>query len=276
MQKFFLIIGAILMASTLSSCAETFKPSEKGVYARFQTSMGEIVVKFYDDTPVTVSNFVGLAEGTKEWTDPRTGEKVKKPFYDGLIFHRVIKDFMLQGGDPLGTGTGGPGYAFADECYSQFSKATGTINDAATAAGAWENIIIPAARRSGGRIDDAKIMALAQEVMQKQNPSPLIGLSLDDLQKRLGVEWKKGTGLKHPIAYGTLCMANAGPDSNGSQFFIVTKRDGCDWLNGKHTVFGIVVSGMDVAHAIEAVKTAAGDKPEKDVVIKKVSIERVE
>jgi peptidyl-prolyl cis-trans isomerase A (cyclophilin A) len=276
MRKFLLIIGAFIMTTTLSSCAQSFKPAEKGVYARIQTSMGEIVVKFYDDTPVTVSNFTGLAEGAKEWTDPKTGQKVKRPFYDGLIFHRVIKDFMLQGGCPLGNGTGGPGYAFADECYTGFSKATGPIQDAATAMGAWENILAPAMRKANGKLADQKVMALVNDIMQKQNAAPLMGWSLEDLQKRTGVEWKKGSGLKHPVAYATLCMANAGPDSNGSQFFIVTKRDGCDWLNGKHTVFGAVVSGMDVAHAIEDVKKLPGDKPEKDVLIKKVTIERVE
>ena len=276
MRKFLSIIGVIIMTTSLSSCAQAFKPAEKGTYACFQTSMGDITVRLYDDTPLTVSNFTGLATGTKEWTDPRTGQKVSKPLYDGLIFHRVIKDFMLQGGDPLGNGTGGPGYAFADECYSNFSKATGAIQDQASAMGAWENILVPAMRRSGGKIADQKIMALVNEIIQKQNAAPLMGWSLDDLQKKTGIEWKKGTGLRHPVAYGTLCMANSGPDSNGSQFFIVTKRDGCEWLNGKHTVFGQVVDGMDVAHKIEDVKKGPNDKPEKDVVIKKVTIEKVQ
>jgi len=89
-----------------------------GVYAQFVTSEGNFTVRLHDqEVPKTVQNFVGLAEGTKEWTDPRTSEKVKKPYYDGVIFHRVIKGFMIQGGDPLGQGIGGPGYTFADEFH---------------------------------------------------------------------------------------------------------------------------------------------------------------
>ena len=97
-----------------------------GVYAQFVTSEGNFTVRLYDqEAPKTVENFIGLAEGTKEWMDPRTNEKVKKPYYDGVIFHRVIKGFMIQGGDPLGQGIGGPGYTFADEFHpkARHSKA---------------------------------------------------------------------------------------------------------------------------------------------------------
>ena len=98
----------------------------EALYATFKTSLGEIVVKLLPEkAPKTVENFVGLAEGTKEWTDPRSGQKQKKPLYDGTVFHRVIPEFMIQGGDPLGTGTGGPGYKFADEIGpdNRFTKA---------------------------------------------------------------------------------------------------------------------------------------------------------
>jgi len=89
-----------------------------GVYAQFVTSEGNFTVRLYDqEAPKTVENFVGLAEGTKEWMDPRTNQKVKQPYYNGVIFHRVIKGFMIQGGDPLGQGIGGPGYTFADEFH---------------------------------------------------------------------------------------------------------------------------------------------------------------
>ncbi len=89
-----------------------------GVYAKFVTSEGNFTVRLYDqEAPKTVENFVSLAEGTKEWTDPRTSQKVMKPYYDNVIFHRVIKGFMIQGGDPLGQGIGGPGYTFADEFH---------------------------------------------------------------------------------------------------------------------------------------------------------------
>lgn len=263
----------VLVAGWLA--AEPFRPRERGTYARLDTSMGEIVVRLFEDTPLATANFVGLAEGTKEWTDPRTGQKVRRPFYDGLTFHRVIADFMIQGGCPVGDGTGGPGYTFADECYSNFEPARGVIRDEEAAVEAWQNIIVPAMRRSGGRLSDEKVMAVVNAVMASRSGRPLYGWDLEELQRRTGVTWKKGKGLKRRVTYGTLCMANAGPDSNGSQFFIVTRKAGCPWLDGKHTVFGEVVSGMEVAHRIEAVEKGPNDRPKRPVVIRKVTIERV-
>ena len=144
-------------------------------YATFKTSMGDLVVKLFPDkAPKTVENFVALAEGTKEWKDPRSGQTVKKPLFDGTVFHRVIPQFMIQGGDPLGNGTGGPGYKFADET----------------------------------RPDD-----------QFNKP-------------------------------GILAMANSGPNTNGSQFFITEVPT--PWLNGKHTIFGEVVKGFDLVPKIAA------------------------
>lgn len=177
---------------------EADKKSTKGkeMFALFETSKGNFKVKLLSEkAPKTVENFVGLAEGTKEWTDPKTGEKVKKPFYDGLVFHRVIKDFMIQGGCPLGTGTGGPGYRFDDE--------------------------FPAG--------------------QQKHSKP-----------------------------GILSMANAGPNTNGSQFFVTTVPT--PWLDGRHAVFGEVVEGMDVVHAIENSKTGPMDRPVEAVTIKHVKI----
>lgn len=177
---------------------EANKKATKGkeMFALFETSKGNFKVKLLSEkAPKTVENFVGLAEGTKEWTDPKTGEKVKKPFYDGLVFHRVIKDFMIQGGCPLGTGTGGPGYRFDDE--------------------------FPAG--------------------QQKHSKP-----------------------------GILSMANAGPNTNGSQFFVTTVAT--PWLDGRHAVFGEVVEGMDVVHSIENSKTGPMDRPVEAVVIKHVKI----
>ncbi len=167
-----------------------------GTYARFTTTEGSFTVRFFEqDAPKTVANFVGLAEGS---IDPATGKPGKsKPFYDGLIFHRVIAGFMIQGGDPRGDGTGGPGYKFADE-ISPNQKFT------------------------------------------------------------------------RP---GLLAMANAGPNTNGSQFFVTLAPT--DWLNGRHTIFGEVVEGMDVVEKIGKVKTGRGDRPVQPVVMKTVTIERV-
>jgi peptidyl-prolyl cis-trans isomerase A (cyclophilin A) len=166
--------------------------------AHFTTSEGNFTIRlFEEEAPATVANFVGLAEGTKEWTDPKSGQKVKRPYYDGLIFHRIIGGFMIQGGDPLGTGTGGPGYKFADEF----------------------------------------------------NPK-----------------------LKH-VKAGMLSMANAGPNTNGSQFFITLAAT--PWLDNKHTVFGEVVEGMDVVSKIGSVATSKpGDRPIKPISVESVKIVR--
>ena len=118
------VVGGAVSAASYFSAANNTQKDEKekkltpGIYAHFKTTEGNFTIKLFDkEAPKTVENFVGLAEGTKEWTDPKTRQKVKKPFYDGLIFHRVIDGFMIQGGCPLGNGTGGPGYQFADEFH---------------------------------------------------------------------------------------------------------------------------------------------------------------
>jgi peptidyl-prolyl cis-trans isomerase A (cyclophilin A) len=168
------------------------------VFAHFTTSEGNFTARLFDaEAPNTVANFTGLADGSKEWTDPRSGRKVKQPYFDGTIFHRVIDGFMIQGGDPLGQGTGGPGYTFADEFHPT---------------------------------------------------------------------------LKHSKA-GVLSMANRGPNSNGGQFFITLEAT--PWLDGKHSVFGEVVEGMDVVKKIGSTATSKpGDRPLKPIAIKSVTIER--
>ena len=115
-----LVLSSVFMiaAGTLQTAAQKEATVPTGVFAEFATSEGNFTIRLFDqEAPKTVENFIGLAEGTKEWTDPRTNKKVKQPYYDGIIFHRVIKGFMIQGGDPLGQGIGGPGYTFADEFH---------------------------------------------------------------------------------------------------------------------------------------------------------------
>jgi peptidyl-prolyl cis-trans isomerase A (cyclophilin A) len=171
---------------------------DAGTYAIFETSQGDIVIRLLEkEAPKTVENFIGLAEGTKEFTNEKTGKKEKRNFYDGLTFHRVIPQFMIQGGCPEGTGRGGPGYKFADEFH----------------------------------------------------PS-----------------------LKHSKA-GKLSMANAGPGTNGSQFFITVAPT--PWLDNKHTIFGEVVEGQDVADKISNAPRDSGDRPKAPIALKKVRIERV-
>jgi peptidyl-prolyl cis-trans isomerase A (cyclophilin A) len=172
---------------------------QPGTYATINTSEGTIVCRLFEtDAPKTVTNFIDLAEGKRDWTHPTSGKKSKDRLFDGTIFHRVIPNFMIQGGDPAGTGFGGPGYKFEDET----------------------------------------------------NGSP---------QK-----------FDKP---GRLAMANSGPNTNGSQFFITVAPTA--WLTGNHTIFGEVVDGQDVANKIANVPRGAQDKPKKDVVLQSVVIERV-
>lgn len=165
------------------------------ITAVFETNKGEITCLLYPEAaPKTVKNFVELAKGEKEWLDPNTNEKTKKPLYNGTIFHRVIPDFMIQGGDPMGTGIGGPGYKFEDE------------------------------------IDPVLVFS---------NP-------------------------------GTLAMANSGPNTNGSQFFITAAPT--PWLNGNHTIFGRVIKGQDIVESISLVKRNSQDAPLDPVVLEKITI----
>ena len=165
--------------------------------ATIDTNKGQIQVELFPNhAPKTVRNFVGLATGDIEWTDPATGKKRNDPLYQNVIFHRIIQGFMLQGGDPLGQGTGGPGYQFADEIHPELS------------------------------FDRPYLLA----------------------------------------------MANAGPNTNGSQFFIVT-AEATPWLDGNHTNFGRVTAGQDVVEAIGTTATGANDRPVEEQRINAVTIE---
>ncbi len=169
------------------------------LFATLQTNHGDIELQLFPDhAPKTVRNFVELAEGSREWVDPRSGAKTSKPLYDGTVFHRVISGFMIQGGDPLGTGTGGPGYRFADEFHPEL-----------------------------------------------QFDRPYL-----------------------------LAMANAGPSTNGSQFFITVAAT--PWLNMKHTIFGEVsnAAGREVVDRVAALPTGPQDRPRQDVVIQGITFDR--
>ncbi|GAV45073.1 peptidylprolyl isomerase [Streptomyces acidiscabies] len=165
--------------------------------ATLKTNHGDIVIKLFPDhAPKTVANFVELATGAREWTNPTTGQKTTDKLYDGTVFHRVIDGFMIQGGDPLGNGTGGPGYRFADEFHPE---------------------------------------------------------------------------LKFSKPY-LLAMANAGPGTNGSQFFVTVGPT--PHLNNRHTIFGEVIAGTEVVDAIAKVDTGRNDRPKNDVVIQSVVVEQ--
>ncbi|MFC8723468.1 peptidylprolyl isomerase [Kitasatospora sp. NPDC057198] len=168
------------------------------LYATLKTNKGDIVIRLLPNhAPKTVKNFVELATGERQWTDPSTGQPSNDPLYDGTVFHRVIEGFMIQGGDPLGNGTGGPGYKFADEFHPD--------------------------------------LAFTKPYL--------------------------------------LAMANAGPGTNGSQFFVTVSPT--TWLTGKHTIFGEVAdeASRKVVDSIVAVETGRNDRPVEDVVIEKVVVE---
>ncbi len=164
--------------------------------ATIHTNKGSFTAQLMPEhAPKTVANFVELAKGSREWTDPRDRQKKTEPLYDGTVFHRVIDGFMIQGGDPTGTGTGGPGYTFEDE-------------------------------------------------------TPAGGPTFNQV--------------------GRLAMANAGPGTNGSQFFVTVGET--PWLNGKHTIFGQVTDGYDVVETISKLATKSQDRPADDVVIERIDI----
>ena len=274
MFKYFLLLTSL----AVFSCAETSFPKEAGLYALIKTSEGNIMVRLFEKkTPITVSNFTELVAGTKEWKDPRSEDWVKRRFYRGLVFHRVISNFMIQGGCPLSNGTGGPGYVFEDECFEKYVLSGEVTNDQMASA-VWADVFRDYIRQHQGTNGPSEVLnTIHQEVISTRSYKPLYGRTIEFYSKESGLDKQiHGRGaLIHPVAYGTLCMANAGPGSNGSQFFIVTKKDGAPWLNGRHTVFGKVISGMDVAHAIENVKRGNNDKPLNDVVINDIVIKWV-
>lgn len=292
MKKLF-IIG--MMTLFIFSCAQKVENEVKAVtekkpeakaaevkkypVATIETTMGTIKIELWPDkAPKTVENFIGLANGTKEWTDTKTGAKVTKPFYDGLIFHRVIKDFMIQGGCPNGMGNGDPGYKFEDETNEPGEEIKGEIKDNDTAFLIFQNVIMPYLQKFGNDQTkaDKDILAIADECIKNQNGNAIMKHPAEYYIQKTGFTGKlnKPGKIIASVDYATIAMANSGPNTNGSQFFIVTKKEGCAWLNGKHTVFGKVVEGMDVAHKIEDVQKGAQDKPVTDVKMIKVRVEQ--
>lgn len=270
MRNVILTMGMVLciLAAGIGWTGEK-EQKENPVYV-IQTTIGDIEVElFQSETSNTVANFVGLAEGTKEFTDSKTGKKVTRPYYDGLIFHRVIKNFMIQGGCPLGNGRGGPGYTFADEIDAT-ALGLDKIKAFDPQKGPHRFLMI----RSQEEFQRNLLMPLframnidSQEEFDKRKKefeARLSSLTLKEAYENMGYVYSEN-GSEHPPVRGSLAMANAGPNTNGSQFFI--NLADTDWLTGKHTVFGKVVKGMDVVDKIGAVDVDAGKKPLKDVKI---------
>lgn len=245
-----LIVVAVLAMSALAAEERT---EVKDPTCIIKTNKGDIVVRlFASEAPKTVANFIGLADGSKAFTDPETKLKTKRPFYNGLIFHRVIKDFMIQGGCPLGTGTGDAGYKFEDEINAD------TLGlDKIKAVNAQDqphqwlfirsqeglnNTIRRPLYRAMGITSNDEIKERLEEVNQR-----IKALTLKDVYTNLGYKYNDKLE-SHAPTRGVLAMANSGPNSNGSQFFI--NMVDTPWLTGKHTVFGQVVKGMDIVDSI--------------------------
>ena len=226
--------------------------------AVMKTSLGTIKIQLWPHkAPKTVENFIGLAEGTKEWLDSKTNQKVMRPFYNGLTFHRVIEDFMIQSGCPIGNGTGGPGYVFDDETYEPGPQITGQISTEEQARIVWTDLLVPYFRSLKGAPPDSEIIAITQACRKSNSGQPIMAKTVEFFQEKTGINkpiYEKGA-LISAVEYGNFCMANSGPNTNGSQFFIVIKKEGCDWLDGKHTVFGEVMASFKLTErSLKALK----------------------
>jgi cyclophilin family peptidyl-prolyl cis-trans isomerase len=232
----------------------------KNPVMKMQTTAGDIYIEMFEkDAPQTVANFVELAEGKKEFTDAKTKQKVKRPFYDGLKFHRVINNFMLQGGCPLGTGTGDPGYKFNDEINAvSLGLDSIKVQDAQYAARDAQMYI----GRKLNLQSQADVQARMAEIQQEL--AVVAEMNLADLYAATGYAYDPSLR-SHKAARGALAMANSGPNTNGSQFFI--NQVDTPWLDGKHTVFGQVVKGMDVVDKICSAPKNQQDQPTPEIKI---------
>jgi peptidyl-prolyl cis-trans isomerase A (cyclophilin A) len=269
------IAALLILCGALATAADA-APAANRPRALITTSMGKITVELYaDEAPKTVENFLALAEGTKPFTDPATGKEATRPFYDGLVFHRVIKDFMIQGGDPLGTGSGGPGFTFPDEISA---KALGLDTEKAMTGPQALNqkcayqtqdfmrvMVLPAVKAKG--FTEASPQA-DQEAAFTAVLAGLKDVTLKDFYTALGYRYDDALPGSHVPMKGSLAMANSGPNTNGSQFFI--NLGDTPHLAGKHTVFGQVVDGFDVVAAIGATAVDQNDKPATPVVIQSI------
>ncbi len=243
------VIALVLQAETKENDVTMTNPK-----VIIQTNQGDVELELWPQiAPKTVDNFIKLAESD---------------YYVGTYFHRVIPDFMIQGGCPntknadrSDDGRGGPGYKFEDECYGKGAPLTGTITTEEDANTVLTKVVIPYLQ--SGKPVDTEVQAVIDACNAANSFGPFMQKTVEFYTEKCGYQGsltRKGE-LLATVDYGTICMANSGPNTNGSQFFIVTKKPGASWLNGKHTVFGKVLSGMDIVHKIEQLPRDSADNP---------------
>jgi cyclophilin family peptidyl-prolyl cis-trans isomerase len=272
-----ILIALMLCLNLAAAVPFTAAEAQKNPVCLIKTSSGDIRIElFAKEAPETVKNFIALAEGQKEFTDPATRAKVKKPFYDNLIFHRVIKDFMIQGGCPLGTGSGGPGYTFEDEINAialgldktKAIQPDGTVHASLlvrTREDFSRMVVMPLARKMG-ITSQQQFQERIQEIQQKVSE-----LNLKDCYENLGYRYNDALKSTPPVR-GVIAMANSGPNTNGSQFFI--NLVDTPWLAGKHTVFGKVIQGIEVVDKIGEAPVDENSKPQKTVSILSIRLDQ--
>jgi len=271
-----LILALVCFVFTIS-CQTAPKKDEpkmtdltaKKVLVEIKTNQGNIDLELYPDmAPKTVANFVKLADSG---------------FYEHTYFHRVIPDFMIQGGDPntkdttrTNDGQGGPGYSFEDECYLPGAPLTGAITSDSTAGFVFTNVVLPYLKST--KDPDSTLVNIVKACQAANSGAPFMQHTVEYYLEKTGHQGPltMNGALRGHVLYGTICMANSGPNTNGSQFFIVTKKEGCNWLDGKHTVFGKVTKGMDIVLKIEALPRDKNDNPlvSNQAIIQKVTVKK--
>ena len=268
-MKIILAIALSLFMASASFAQEIVKEKPTNPILLMKTNFGDLYIEMFpEEAPKTVANFMDLATGKRAFVDHKTKAKVKRPFYDGLKFHRVIKEFMIQGGDPRGNGTGGPGYNFEDEINAE---ALGLHKMKAIKDGRPHSYLpirnqndfqrtlrSPMFRKMGIR-SQADLDKRREEVKKR-----MANLTLKDAYENMGYRFNEKLKSRPPKK-GVLAMANSGPNTNGSQFFI--NLIDTPWLTGKHTVFGKVAKGMDVVEKIGETPVGTGSIPQKEVRI---------
>ena len=268
-MKIILTIALSLFIASASFAQEIVKEKPTNPILLMKTNFGDVYIEMFpEEAPKTVANFMDLATGKRAFVDQKTKAKVTRPFYDGLKFHRVIKEFMIQGGDPRGNGTGGPGYNFEDEINAE---ALGLHKMKAIKDGRphsylpirnqndfQRTLMSPMFQKMGIR-SQADLDKRREEVKKR-----MAYLTLKDAYENMGYRFNEKLKSRPPQK-GVLAMANSGPNTNGSQFFI--NLIDTPWLTGKHTVFGKVVKGMDVVEKIGETPVGTGSIPQKEVRI---------